>query len=180
MASGSAIYGNVFCAIDIAVVLGGGRDNVVQNNIFVGCATEAIYADQRGFTFDASMITDTNSQLWTELYAMPYQSPPWSFEYPALVSIATNNPGAALGNVILNNISYSNAAWISFHYGAQTNVTVANNYTSGDPLFLNYSQRQFGLATNSPAWALGFQPIPMNGFGPVLLPATGLKILGPP
>ena len=101
---------------------------------------------------------------------MPYQTPPWSLEYPALVTIATNNPGAALGNIIQNNISYNNAVWINWLYGAQTNVTVVDNFTSGDPLFVNNSQPQLGLLTNSPVWALGFQPIPTN-FGPTPLSA---------
>jgi parallel beta-helix repeat protein len=178
--SGTTIFGNVLCNTDGGVVINGGRDNLVQNNIFVGCTTEAIYAAQPGFTYDASLITNTNSQLWTNLYAMPYQSPPWSVQYPALVSIATNNPGAALGNIIRNNISYNNGAWINSYNGALTNLAIANNFTSGDPLFVNYGARNFTLSTNSPAWVLGFQPIPMNAFGPVLLPATGLKILGPP
>jgi hypothetical protein len=177
--SGTTIYGNVFCAVDQGVLIGGGRDNTVQNNIFVGCTNHAFYVDQRGLISEAYSISDTNSFLWTELYAMPFQTPPWSIEYPALVSLPTNNPGAALGNVIQNNISYNNAMWFFSPDYAQTNIAFVNNFTNGDPLFVNYSQRQFGLATNSPVWALGFQPIPMNRSGPVPPAPAGLRVLGP-
>ena len=150
----------------------------MQNNIFAGCTNYAIKVNQQGLGSQANLITNTNSVLWTALYAMPYQLPPWSTQYPALVSIATNNPGAALGNIVRNNISYSNAMWVYWEDGAQTNVTVANNLTAGDPQFVNYAQRNFTLSTNSPVWALGFQPIPMNRFGPWLYPPSGLRISG--
>jgi hypothetical protein len=177
--SGVTIFGNVFCAVDQGVYIGGGRDNIVANNMFVDNDIYAIQVDQRGFSWDQSRISNTNSALWSSLKAMPYQTPPWSSEYPALVSIATNNPAAALGNIIQNNLSYSNTAWIGWLYGAQTNVTVTSNFTSGDPQFVSYAQRQFGLSTNSPVWALGFQPIPMNRFGPVPARPRGVKIVGP-
>jgi hypothetical protein len=113
---------------------------------------------------------------------MPCQTPPWSSEYPALVTLPTNNPGAALGNIIQNNVSYNTQAgysWIEWWNDAQTNVTVTDNFTSGDPLFVNSSQPRLGLLPNSPVWALGFQPIPMN-FGPIPLPPTGMWFLGSP
>ena len=74
--SGTTIYGNVFCAVDHGVGIGGGRDNIVQNNIFVGCTNEAIWVDQRGLSWDAGVVINTNSWLWTALRAMPYQTPP--------------------------------------------------------------------------------------------------------
>jgi len=176
--SGMTIYGNIFCSVDYGVLIGGGRDNIVQNNIFVGCPSGAVYADQRGLEWDAYLIANTNSSLWTKLYAMPYQTPPWSIEYPPLVSIATNNPGASLGNVIQSNICYSNAAWFfSFDY-SQTNMAFVNNFTSGDPQFVDYSQRNFSLSSNSPVWGLGFQPIPANRFGPVPPGPRNLRLLG--
>jgi hypothetical protein len=166
--------------VDHGVQIGGGRDNTVQNNIFVGCTNAAIEADQRGLSWDASLISNTNSSFWTKLYAMPFQTPPWSIAYPPLVILPTNNPGAALGNIIQNNISYSNAAWIDWEDNAQANVTVTNNFASGNPLFVNFSQPQLSFLTNSPVWALGFQPIPLNRFGPLPFPPTGLRIVWPP
>ena len=177
--SGTTVYGNVFCAMDRGVLIGGGRDNIVQNNIFVAITNVAITVDQRGLSWGASLISNTNSYLWTELYDMPFQTQPWSAEYPGLVLLPTNNPGAALGNVIQSNISYSNAVWINWGDNAETNALTVNNFTNGDPQFVNYAQRNFTLSTNSPVWALGFQQIPMYRFGPPLAPAGGLTILIP-
>jgi hypothetical protein len=61
---------------------------------------------------------------------------------------------------------------------AQTVVSVeTNNFTNGDPLFVDYAKGNFALLTNSPAWALGFQPIPLSRIGLGLLPPQELKVI---
>jgi hypothetical protein len=123
--------------------------------------------------------SDLTNQLTTRLQAMPYQTPPWSTQYPDLVTMLTDHPYLAISNVIATNIFYHNLSDVTWAWGAQTNTAVLNNLTNTDPLFVNYSQRNFALLTNSPAWALGFQAIPTSGFGPGLLPASGLQKIWP-
>jgi hypothetical protein len=176
--SGTTVFGNILCAVDHGLVIGGGRDNIVQNNVFAGCTNYAIHGDQRGLNSDSGQVTQMSGSKG-ELSYLPYQVPPWSTEYPALVSILTNSPGFALGNVIEQNISYSNGMWLQLYDNAGSVLNVMNNFTVGDAQFVDYAHRNFNLSTNSPVWALGFQPIPMNRFGPGLLPATGLTIVGP-
>jgi hypothetical protein len=94
------------------------------------------------------------------------------------VTILANNPGAALGNIISTNISFNNHVWTYWEDNANTNVTVINNFTNGDPLFLDYSNRDFRLQTTSPVWPLGFQSISTNRIGLELLPASGLRVGG--
>ncbi|MCX6929396.1 MAG: right-handed parallel beta-helix repeat-containing protein, partial [Verrucomicrobia bacterium] len=147
--SGVTIYGNVFCNVDQGICINGGRDNIIQNNIFVDCTntpagTTASYAIAVGQCGTRNGFTNAGGTMMTRLAAMPYQTPPWSTEYPALASILSNHPELALGNVISTNISYNNgSAWIVWEEHANTNVTVMNNFTSGDPLFVDYSHRNF-------------------------------------
>jgi hypothetical protein len=93
-----------------------------------------------------------------------------------------NYPYLAISNVIATNVFYNNLSNITWAWGAQTNTAVLNSLTNMDPLFVNYSQRNFALQTNSPAWALGFQAIPTSGFGPPsgILPASELRKMWPP
>jgi hypothetical protein len=170
--------------VDHGILVGGGRDNIIQNNIFVDCtstiplASYATDVDQRGLGYMAPDIADSNGTMQTRLRAMPYQTPPWSEQYPALVTILASNPGAALGNIISTNISFNNHVWTYWENNANTNVTVINNFTNGDPLFLDYSNRDFRLQTTSPVWPLGFQSISTNRIGLELLPASGLRVGG--
>ena len=57
--------------------------------------------------------------------------------------------------------------------------TVTSNFTNRNPQFASSSQRNFNLSTDSPVWALGFQPIPTNRFGPAPTPPRSLSTLSP-
>ena len=172
--SGATIYGNIFCSVDCGVLVGGGRDNLVQNNIFANCGTYSISADQRLLSWEASQLTTTNSTLLTTLAAMPYQAPPWSVRYPPLVNILNDEPAEAKGNVISDNVQYQ-GKWTRLSDNVQSVLTITNNFISGDPLFLDYSNRIFQLGSNSPVWAMGFQPIPLKKIGLPLFPPKTLK-----
>jgi hypothetical protein len=173
--SGSTIFGNIFCSVDWGVEVGGGRDNLVENNIFVDCRVCSISVDQRLSSWMSYELTNANSTLLTNLRAMPYQAPPWSIRYPALVNILNDEPALAKGNVIQQNIRYG-GSWLRLLDNVATVLTGTNNFASGDPLFVSYSQRQFGLLANSPALTLGFQPIPQSRFGPVPVGASRARI----
>lgn len=191
--SGTAIYGNIFCNVDHGVFVNGGRDNTIQNNIFVDITNSipaklppfAIYINQSALY---NGFTNTSGTYWKRLASIPYQNTLWSNRYPALAFI-TNGPTPvpninvcyAANNVIASNISYNNTTWLKWLDGANTNATVMNNFTNGDPLFANYSRRDFELSTNSPVWAVGFQAVPTRGFGPVRvpLPPSRLQLIEP-
>src|SRR6185436_2343821 len=77
--SSALVYGNLFYKVPHAVELGGGRDNYVNNNIFVECGT-SISLDARGLGWASG----TFGTLSNELVALPYKTPPWSVRYPEL------------------------------------------------------------------------------------------------
>jgi hypothetical protein len=97
--SSATIVGNVFKNVERAIHLGGGRDHQVVNNLFVDC-TKPLHIDARGlgwrsFGFD---------ELKKKLEIWPYQKPPWSTRYPALVNILAEEPMAPRGVVVEHNI----------------------------------------------------------------------------
>ncbi len=93
MFSGTEVHGNVFHAVTRGVLIGGGRDNVVTNNVFVDCGT-AITIDARGEGWDAASV---NGVMRSRLEAVPYRSPPWTSRYPDLASILEDEPAARRG-----------------------------------------------------------------------------------
>ncbi|MCH5374966.1 MAG: right-handed parallel beta-helix repeat-containing protein, partial [Planctomycetes bacterium] len=90
--SSTHIYGNVFYKTDYGAFIGGGRDNVVENNVFVDCR-KAVHLDNR-------------SQGWAHQYQKPggdhrmygklkdvrHDKPPYATRYPKLATILTENP----------------------------------------------------------------------------------------
>ncbi len=94
--SGWRVYGNLFNRVrSIAVQVGGGRDNIIENNIFydVGCA----------ICMDARWPEFSWEPLWRSLRDSPYLTAVWREKYPALQApmLHANWPE---GNVIRRNI----------------------------------------------------------------------------
>jgi hypothetical protein len=106
--SGFHIYGNLFYRFGHGVIrLGGGRDTVVENNVFVD-AGWAMHIDNRGMGWQKKTLGNPNSTLERRLAAMPYQKPPWSTRYPELVDIREDRFGEPVDNVVQRNLFVQN------------------------------------------------------------------------
>ena len=102
--SGFQIHHNVFYRLGHGVVrLGGGRDTVIENNIFYD-AGWAVHIDNRGMGWQRE--SNTKGTLGQRLRATPYQQPPWSTRYPELVDIVEDRLGEPVDNVVRRNIFY--------------------------------------------------------------------------
>lgn len=76
--SGVVVYGNVWYKTDRVLLLGGGRDNIFDNNLIIN-NTVCIYVDSRGFP---GFRPQNNDELYKNLAAVLYKSPHWSAQYP--------------------------------------------------------------------------------------------------
>lgn len=160
-ACGTTVFGNIMCRINHAVLIGGGRDNIVENNIFVDCPL-AISVDNRGFY-------GSKDTLFARLRAVSHDRPPYSTCYPALARILDGNPELPVGNVIARNIS-TGSDFLSLSGGRmpeeiQKLVTVNDNFTEGDQGLVAPEKGDFRLKEDSPVLKLGFKPIPFDKIG---------------
>ncbi len=101
MFGGTRIYGNLFYRVTRAAFIGGGRDVMVDNNVFVDCRS-AFYADNRAQNWAADTVPTT---MVERLNAMPYMNDLWTKRYPELLRILSDEPAAPKGNVISRNVS---------------------------------------------------------------------------
>lgn len=101
-ASGTTVTGNFFFDAGRAVVIGGGRDNRVEQNWFLG-GFAGVQADSRGETW-AAKATTANSPLLTRLQEMTAGSSLYLERYPQLANLLDSEPAAAKGNQIAANI----------------------------------------------------------------------------
>jgi hypothetical protein len=79
-------------------LIGGGRENVLRDNILVDCDL-AFQCDARGLGWAAN----SRPTMMERLLAVPYQSPKWKSSYPGLPSILEENPMAPSANVLEGN-----------------------------------------------------------------------------
>ncbi len=163
-ACGTTVFGNIFYRGGRAAMIGGGRDNVIENNIFVDC-NPAVHVDARGEGWMKTAFYAPADTIMTTLKAVPYNQPPYSIRYPHLANILEDQPGLPKYNRILRNISVC-PKWIDWLDGLnESKVEVRDNLTSGDPGFVSPKAADFRLKPDSPALKLGFQPIPVQFIG---------------
>jgi len=166
--SSTAIVGNVFYRTQRAAFIGGGRDNLVEGNIFVEC--------------DAAVHLDNRSQGWARKYQKPggdhrmyaklaevrHDQPPWSERYPKLARILDEDPHAPLGNVVRKNVAVRCRRWLDVYRGGEKVLKLESNLvTKDDPGFVNYAAMDFRLRPDSIVFEKvpGFEPIPFERIG---------------
>lgn len=102
--SGDTVESNVFFRAGRAFLIGGGRDNVVRNNLIVECPI-GLHLDSRGMTW--KQWNDPNSPGWNleeKAEKLNYREAPWSERYPNLAKIMSDSPQEPLHNVIRDNV----------------------------------------------------------------------------
>jgi len=173
--SGVTVFGNVFAAISgTAVFCGGGRDNVITNNLIVNCGT-AHYDDDRG----RKQITAKAGDPWNLLESLRadrvnYRSAPWRAAYPACAAIPDSAAQIDQGHwrnpehtVFARNAGWGNRRWLKEEDDSHTGVfsvyaALADNRSDLPPLFDSAGPRPDRLTAPIP----GFVPIPFAAVGP--------------
>jgi len=165
MFCGTQIVGNVFYRVTRAAFIGGGRDCTVANNIFVDCP-RALHIDSRALGW-----AKYHTEGWVKEgrekrthKGIRFMEPPYSTRYPQLLKILDDEPLAPKGNVVERNI-FVGDRWNDVDARARRYVTMRNNLTDTDPLFVRKPPASFELRKDSPAWKLGFQRIPFEMIG---------------
>ena len=166
-AAGTVVFGNVCVRAGHAVEVGGGRDVVVANNIFVDCLP-AVSLDARGLGWAAkSLAPGGDWGMEKRLAAVPYDGPLYSARYPHLADVLKDNPTAPKYDVIQHNIAVRCPDWLQIQDKADAlpGITIRDNLTGKDPLFVDAAHGNYQLKAGSPAFALGFQRLPFEKMG---------------
>ena len=101
---GDTIEGNVFYRAGRAIMIGGGRDNPIRNNLVIDCPI-GLHIDARGMTWPHwNNANEAGWQLDAKAQAMDYRNPPWSVRYPRLAAIMDDSPREPLYKPIRRNV----------------------------------------------------------------------------
>ncbi|GAB4131308.1 MAG: hypothetical protein Kow0040_10500 [Thermogutta sp.] len=170
MFCGTVIADNIFVRVTRAAFIGGGRDNLVENNLFIDCKP-AVHVDARAMGW-ASYHVDTT--MTERLRAMPYQNTLWAGRYPDLPPILEQEPAAPRGNVIRHNLCLG-GTWESVEAKARPYINVEENLVLGtaDDSGLLDPNGQLRWNPQAPVFAKlpGFRIPPFEQIGPREKPA---------
>ncbi|MCE5276910.1 MAG: right-handed parallel beta-helix repeat-containing protein [Planctomycetaceae bacterium] len=157
-ASGTIVRGNVFVKVQRALQIGGGRDNVIENNLVVDCPASLAF-DNRGLGWMKHHV-GKDGVMPKRLTDMPYKTPPWSTKYPPLLTLLGDEPGSPKGNVVRHNVIAAAGAM-------QLAGEVTRYGTVSDNLVLKTAPK-LPLAPASEVFKKlpAFKPIPFDQIGP--------------
>ncbi len=132
-ASGTTVFGNVCYRGGRGVLLGGGRDNTIANNVFIDCKP-AVHVDARGLGWARDYFDGTVTTLQDRLEAMPYKQPPWSTRYPELLTLLDDEPAVPKGNAVVRNICVR-GKWLDVRKEVpDKTVQIAGNLVNAQPI----------------------------------------------
>ncbi len=153
------ITGNVFYQVPNAAFIGGGRDNSIDNNVFVDCKP-AVHIDSRALGWAAPAMPG----LLNQLKEVPIAEEPWKTRFPQLLTYADDEPAVPKYNVVAKNICVG-GKWDGIDGKARPHVQFGENLLDQDPKFVDAERLNFQLREDSPAWTMGFERIPVEKIG---------------
>jgi hypothetical protein len=136
--SNTTIFGNILANVDIGVFFNSGRDNLVENNIFVNCHPSVnIYI----WPFKSYFHPGGAWKIYEKLQAIRYKEPPYSKRYPLLPHYLDSvDLGMPYGNKVVRNLS-TGGTWLDLSEGMNfSQVTVENNVI-GDSMVLVFTRK---------------------------------------
>lgn len=164
--SGVLVYGNICHGARRGVLVGGGRDNVIENNIFVDCGT-GVHIDQRGLGWAKNYFNGETNTLFDRMKDVKGDQPPYTDKYPELKTLLADEPALAKGNRVIRNINVGDN-WLDLTDGLTEQtpyLEIKDNFTKGDPGFVDVAKLNFTLKPDSPVFALGFKQLPIADIG---------------
>ncbi|MCC6798151.1 MAG: right-handed parallel beta-helix repeat-containing protein [Candidatus Hydrogenedentes bacterium] len=164
--SGVMVYGNICHGARRGVLVGGGRDNIIDNNIFVNCGT-GVHIDQRGLGWAKNYFNGETPTLFDRMKDVKGDQPPYTDKYPELKTLLNDEPVLAKGNKVIHNINVGdNFLDLTDGLTEETPyLEIKDNFTEGDPGFLDAAKHDYRLKPNSPAFGKGFKELPFEKMG---------------
>jgi hypothetical protein len=162
-ASGTTVFGNIFYKLKYGAFIGGGRDNRVENNVFVDC-NPAVHVDARGIDKRPVWQNMVYRTMKPRVEAMRVTEAPYAQKYPQIRTVLPylEKSGGVPpeGNIIHGNLIQGTG--LAIREPARPFVTdVADNESLTDPSFFDASTGRFRLPAGKE-----FEPIPVEQIGP--------------
>ncbi len=167
--SGITVYGNIFYKAGRNVMIGGGRDNTVKNNIFID-GHPAIHVDARGIGWAKYYFKNTpdkkkDNTLPERLEAVNYKNPPYSEKYPELLTVLTDEPAMPKNNCINRNI-FCDGKWRELLNNLNNSVVCfKNNKVSKDCSFYQITGNSISIDFDNNLFDKNFERIPVSEIG---------------
>lgn len=138
--SGTTQYGNIFYKAGRASFVGGGRNNTIENNVYIECAP-SVHVDARGLGWAASALKGgKDGRYYQHLVEKNFTEPPFSERYPELLGLFDDDPAVPKYNVIRHNVSYG-GRWLDLYNGMDFDIVTVKDNLIADPVLCKWLKK---------------------------------------
>jgi len=162
--SGTTIFGNIFYKAGRNILIGGGRENVVENNIFID-GEPAVHIDARGKGWASYYFNESHNLLFDRLKAVNPGEPPYSEKYPSLKTIPDDEPASAKYNCVEKNV-FCGGRWRDLKNGLNdSTVCFKDNVVREECKFITPGKNTVKIDYEKGDFPKGFKKIPVDKIG---------------
>lgn len=170
-AAGITMYGNLIVRVAEGISLSS-INNAIDNNVFVDCYPAiGCWGGAPSFPpFDPQ--AGHNPTMWPRIEELALDQPPWSTRFPEMLplreAIRTGGPvpPECRARITRNVVWGGDEKWIGFHRTEDEGAwVIENNLTGVDPRFRDAAKDDYRLQKDSPAFGVGFKPLPVEEMG---------------
>ncbi|NPA35576.1 MAG: right-handed parallel beta-helix repeat-containing protein [Chlorobi bacterium] len=163
--SGTIVYGNIFYKAGRNILIGGGRDNIVENNIFIE-GYPGVHVDARGIGWAGYYFKgDKESILFKRYKIVDAGNPPYSEKYPQLKTVLNDHPEMPLYNCIETNV-FCGGRWRDLKNKlTEKEVCFKNNVVKDSCGFYKLNGNEIEIDFSSDIFPEGFENIPVEEIG---------------
>lgn len=166
-ASGVTVTGNVVKNSNRGMILNGGRDNLIENNVMVDCKI--------GFQIDEASHSEWKT-LESSLKSVDWQHGEYARQYPTLVNILDDDPLSPKGNLINRNVTLRSEkpslvrSIYGVHLSSNANrgkleIGWTNNVFGDSGLFVDELHGDFTPLPGTDLEKAGFKPVRTSNAG---------------
>ena len=163
--SGTTIYGNIFVKAGRNILVGGGRDNEIKNNIFIE-GYPGVHIDARGIGWASYYFNGGREDILFRRYDLvDAGNPPYSEKYPELKTVLTDHPEMPLNNCVETNV-FCGGRWRDLKNDLTEDVVCfKNNVVKDSCSFYKLKGNKIEIDFKSAAFPKGFEVIPVGKIG---------------
>ncbi|NLC67218.1 MAG: right-handed parallel beta-helix repeat-containing protein, partial [Clostridiaceae bacterium] len=165
--SGTYMEGNVFHEVSRAIFLGGGRDFVVKNNVFIDCYP-SIRIDGRGASNHNVWRNMVFNIMKNRFYEIGGDRSPYIEKYPELAVIDEfYKQGRPIPpKAVVRNNAYCSERKLELAWDSEKGEILSkSNYACGKDDFEDFKTRDFRLKADSEAFNYGFENVDFHRIG---------------
>ncbi len=131
MASGIEVSQNIVMDTGAGLLIGGGRSNVIKDNVIINCPLKSLVFDARAHATDwaAEHVKKPDGTMWKRLNEMPFKSGVWNQRFPYLADIEADACKQPRRNLVTGNLLFDTPA-MDLHQLVTRHGTVSGNLHS--------------------------------------------------